>query len=163
MGERGPTRKPTAVRIAEGSLTAEYRNDLEPTPTVGVPEKPEHLGEVASKEWDRIVPILMDMHVLTVADGSALAAYCKAYERWIEAEALLANGEFVVDSPQGPKPNPACNVSWTAVEQMRKFMAEFGMTPASRTRITIQGGKKKKDADDPGEKPKPILKVSKVG
>jgi phage terminase small subunit len=42
----------------------------------GVPEYPDHLGEIAQKEWHRLVEILLATRVLTEADYIALGTLC---------------------------------------------------------------------------------------
>jgi phage terminase small subunit len=45
---------------------------------LGVLECPDHLDDVARKEWDRLTSILVAMKVLTEADYIALANLCQA-------------------------------------------------------------------------------------
>jgi hypothetical protein len=51
-----------------------------------LPRCPAHLSDVARKEWRRIATPLYRMGVLSVTDRAALAAYCQAWARWVEAE-----------------------------------------------------------------------------
>ena len=60
-----------------------------PTPPDALPRCPVHLDAVARKEWRRLAAPLWKMGVLTVADRAALAAYCQAWSRWVEAEERL--------------------------------------------------------------------------
>ena len=41
----------------------------------GTPDMPDGLGEVAAKEWNSIVPELVQLGVLSKVDAKALAAY----------------------------------------------------------------------------------------
>jgi len=77
--------------------------------------------------------------VLTKADRSSLAAYCVAYSRWVEAEALVKKFGTIVKSPEKgfPMKSPYLTVADQALETMRKLMVEFGMTPSSRSRLSI--------------------------
>lgn len=80
----------------------------------------------------------MPMRMLTEADRAALAMYCQAYSRWVEAETLLREKGTVVKSPSGSAMlNPYLSVANKAMEQMKGFLSEFGMTPASRARIQL--------------------------
>lgn len=140
---RGRRPKPSGMRVFEGNRSKEPLNDREPMPPAGVPECPEHLGEDAKAEWYRTVKVLKDMGLLSLADRSALAAYCAAYGRWIWAEAeVLRTGAVVFTEKGFPMKNPALCISDQAVETMRKFMIEFGLTPAARSKIKVpQKGK----------------------
>ena len=77
--------------------------------------------------------------LLTTVDRAALAAYCSAWSRWVAPARVLHIQTFgaVIKSPKSnfPIQNPFLGVSNTAVDQMRKFLIEFGMTPAPRVRV----------------------------
>ena len=86
---RGRRPLPTALRKLEGNRGKRPFNEREPQPSPGEPAMPP-LSREAAKEWKRIVPILMALGILTVADGSALAIYCTAFARWQQAERQLS-------------------------------------------------------------------------
>jgi P27 family predicted phage terminase small subunit len=77
--------------------------------------------------------------LLTSGDRAALAAYCSAWSRWVTAEERIQiSGLVIIASKSGyPIPNPFVGIANTALDQMRKFLIEFGMTPASRSRINL--------------------------
>jgi P27 family predicted phage terminase small subunit len=50
-----------------------------------VPDCPLELGEVARREWYRLVCELATLRMITNLDRAALAAYCGAYALWAEA------------------------------------------------------------------------------
>ena len=69
-------------------------------------------------------------------DRSALALDCDAYARWLEAIAALQQYGVVIKSPNGyPIQSPYVAIANKAGEQVRLMLAEFGMTPAARTRV----------------------------
>jgi P27 family predicted phage terminase small subunit len=69
---------------------------------------------------------------------AALALYCQAWGRWIEAEEALKKHGTMVKSPNGfPMQSPYLSVANKAMEQLRALLAEFGMTPSSRTRLSV--------------------------
>jgi P27 family predicted phage terminase small subunit len=73
---------------------------------------------------------------MTEIDGAALALYCQAWARWIEAEQNLVRYGVVVKSPSGfPMQSPFLAIANKAMEQMTRLLAEFGMSPSSRTRV----------------------------
>ena len=97
---------------------------------------PEHLSDEAKKEWRRVGRLLLELGVVSDLDRSALAGYCQAWGRWVEAEEALRQYGVVVKSPSGyPMQSPFLAVANKALEQMRAFLIEFGMTPASRSRV----------------------------
>ena len=145
---RGTKPKPTKLKILAGVKPSRI-NRSEPTATPGRPDPPGHLCPVARAEWDRVVPLLEDMQVLTKSDGSALAVYCEAFARCraanehIREYGLILVSEHVKKNRYGEvvqeqtvvKPNPAINVVNVANLIMMRVLCEFGMTPSSRSRI----------------------------
>jgi P27 family predicted phage terminase small subunit len=85
---------------------------------------------------------LSDMGLLTLADRAALTAYCIAYSRWVDAEAMVKKFGTIVKSPEKgfPMKSPYLSIADQAMETMRKFLVEFGLTPSSRSRIRIPPG-----------------------
>ena len=81
---------------------------------------------------------LARMGVVTVVDRAALAAYCQAWSRWVDAEGQVAKlGTLVKTSNNNVIQNPALAIANRAMEQMVKLATEFGMTPSSRSRIQV--------------------------
>lgn len=136
MAGRRP--KPTALKELQGNPGHRPLNKREPKPT-GTPTCPRHLDEEAKKEWKRISAELTTLGLLTSVDRAALAAYCAAYSRWVKAEESIQRFGAVIKSPKSgfPIQNPYVSVANTALDHMRKFAIEFGLTPASRTRLQV--------------------------
>ena len=135
MGLRGPPNKPTALKVLEGTWRADRVAPDEPEPEIERPERPSHIIGPAREEWDRIVPELERLRLLSQIDRSALAAYCDAYGEWVLARRELQKGR-VCKTPQGMlMPHPAVAIRNKALEHMKAFLTEFGMTPGSRTRM----------------------------
>lgn len=141
--------KPTALKKLQGNPGKRKLNEREPKPKAGDPEMPKGLSEDAATEWNTIVPELRELGVLTKIDRAALAAYCHAYARWMEAEREVARVGIVVQEPIWDrltgrllgvkfKKNPAVTISETAQKIMKAFLVEFGMTPSSRSRVRIE-------------------------
>ncbi len=106
---------------------------------------PKHLSYHAKLEWRRIVPQLKKLGLLTNIDRSALAAYCQAYGRWVDAENKIRESGYLHRTKSGNVlTSPYLWVANKAMEQMYKFLAEFGMTPSSRTKLAT-GPVKDKD------------------
>lgn len=133
---RGPAPKPTAWRRAEGNRGKRAWNHDEPIPPEGIPDCPPHLNEAGREEWYRLVDALVEMRVVTIVDRAALAAYCQAYGRWVEAEEKLKETPVLIRTPSGyVQQSPWLTISNRQMELMGRYMAELGLTPASRSRI----------------------------
>lgn len=134
----GPPKKPTAWRRAEGNRGKRAWNHAEPKPPEGTPDCPDHLSEEARAEWLRLVDTLVSMGVITIVDRAVLAAYCQAYGRWVEAEQKLKEAPLLFKTPSGyVQQSPWLNIANRQMELMGRYMAEIGLTPASRSRIAI--------------------------
>lgn len=136
MRGRKPT--PTVLKALHGNPGRRPLNDQEPQPTPGIPPCPDHLDDVAAQEWQRIAPELESLGLLTQVDLAALAAYCQAYSRWIAAEAVIAAQGITYTSEKGMiRPHPAVSIAKESMRLIREFVSEFGLSPASRTRIRV--------------------------
>ena len=133
-----------------------------------LPTVPPHLTAVAKAEWTRMGRLLRRASLLTDFDTIALAAYCSAYARHVEAEAMLngpvgycpnckplskVEGTETGKNCQAPfhvlceygmvlknrkgavGSSPYVAIDKQAISEMRQFLTEFGMTPASRSRM----------------------------
>lgn len=136
---RGRKPTPTATKILNGNVGHRPINDAEAKPSTDKPSCPAHLDKVARTEWRRISALLHTAGLLTSIDRTALAGYCVAYSRWIDAEKQIQEKGTIVKSPSGyPMQNPYLTVANKAMGEVRKWLVEFGMTPSSRTRIKVE-------------------------
>lgn len=153
-GSGGSNRKPTALKKLLGNPGKRKLNEKEPVVPKGVPELPRFLNGEGRAEWKRIVPILCNMGVLTVADGKALGAYCSAYAQLCKAEAAIEKYGLIcatLDQETGVaelKVNPAVRIKSDALRHMKSFLIEFGLTPASRSKLKINANHDTPDALD---------------
>lgn len=135
---RGRKPKPTALKLLDGNPGKRAINGKEPKAPPGLPGCPEQLSEPAKAEWNRIARALHEIGLLSTLDRTAFAAYCAAYGRWVEAEEKLQETPPLVKTPSGyVQPSPWINIANRQLEIMLKFMAEMGLTPSARSRITV--------------------------
>jgi len=128
--------KPTALKKARGNPGKRKLSGDEPQPLPSLPECPKHLDREARAEWRRITPQLLKLKILAEIDRAALAGYCMAWSRWIRAEMnLRKRGLVIMTRTLYPIPNPYLGIANTALDMMRKFGVEFGMTPSSKSRV----------------------------
>jgi P27 family predicted phage terminase small subunit len=100
----------------------------------------------ALEEWRRVSPGLCLFGLLSEVDVMTLAAYCVAYQHWREAEELLqqlaavddkAHGLLVKGSKGQARGNPLVQIAREAASDMIRAAAEFGFSPAARSRIAV--------------------------
>jgi len=84
-------RLPTELKLVQGTYRAREARKREARPQRARPTPPAHLGEVEKTKWKRMSDELFGLGLLTRIDRAALAAYCKAYERWVAAELARAS------------------------------------------------------------------------
>lgn len=147
MAKTGRKPKPAARKLLEGNPgKRRIRPDLPATP--GAPAMPDRLlaEPVAVAKWQELVPILLGLKTLTVADGEALATLCEVYAA---AQSCLlelrAGGPVMRTDLGGVKPNPAGSLYRSLVGLQAQLMSEFGLTPTSRVRL---GSNEEKPLDE---------------
>lgn len=141
MATRGAKPLPTKLKVIRGTLRKDRVNQREPRVLSEIPACPDELSEGAKVEWARIAPELAALGLLASIDRSALAIYCESYARWIEAIVQMQRYGVVIKAPSGyPVQSPYVAVANKAGEQVRLMLAEFGMTPASRSRVHAAAG-----------------------
>jgi P27 family predicted phage terminase small subunit len=109
-------------------------NTSTPTPTRGRPACPANVTGEARAEWDRVTEELDAMGALFTADRATLAMYCRAWARWVEAEAQVDRLGLLVASPKThvPSHNPYISIGNIAADRVAKLANELGLTPRSR-------------------------------
>jgi len=110
----------------------------EPKPHVGAPNMPSHIraDPVAAECWIQQRKHVVAMKVMTKRDNVALEGLCIAYSRALAADKDIRTYGLVVNKLGGGlAANPAAGISRSAWSEVRKFATEFGLTPASRTRV----------------------------
>jgi P27 family predicted phage terminase small subunit len=148
MGMRGPAPKPTALVLLEGNPGKRPINKREPQPRFKTPFCPEHLDEIALREWKRLVPIIRRMKLLTEADYISLANLCSAYSRMVRAERKLAEAGLLYKTQSGyVQQSPLLSIINAAVDTITRLCREFGLTPSSRSRIQLMSA----ENDQPGD------------
>lgn len=159
MRGRKPT--PTPLKLLRGNPGRRQLNENEPKPEATLPAVPASLvteaqtkctqspacgrcarcrsawtATEAIAEWNRRALDLFTLGVLTDWDTSAFEAYCRAWARYLNAEAKVAEqGEVVLSRNHHPMQNPYRSVANRALAQCQQFWSEFGMMPSSRSRI----------------------------
>lgn len=125
LARGNPSRRPLAQLIAAADRTLELR----------VPEMPADLPEAAQAEWKRITDELYRAGLSAELYRTPLELYCRAYA---DMRALRTQLDRTVTASGEP--------SWLLLTALRmaekrvlELAREFGMTPASRTKVTHVG------------------------
>jgi len=140
---QGRKPKPTKIKKLEDYRNKKRINIAEPDPPVQIPKCPDYLSADAKEEWNRIGLELEVLGLLTELDRSALMGYCVAYGTFMEAEKVIqaveGDNKYIVKTKKGNIiQHPALAVRNKAMELMLKYLTEFGMSPSSRTKVSVK-------------------------
>lgn len=177
----GRHRLPANVHMLRGNPSKLPLNELLDSfqPEVDIPTAPRHLWPEARKEWRRITPQLERYGLISQLDRAALAMYCQSYARWVWAEdqldrareraaadmaAAQAKGEpyiggdgVTVLTPSGHATySPHWVIANKAMQQVKEFLAAFGLSPATRSAVRQSANRQGAlfdEADDEGQAP----------
>lgn len=105
-----------------------------------------------------MAPELERLGLLTIVDGTALAAYCQAYSLWLTAttqinEYLSEKGKLTYEyTNKNGSTNeiiiPQIHIQEKALKQIKMFCTEFGFTPSSRGRMSLPTEEEKDSFED---------------
>ena len=125
-------------------------NPHEPTYPIEAPEKPSYVADdaIASAEWDRIVPMLLDQRVITAAYRAALEAYCSSYADVVRAERLKAQPDFVPFVASTMKSHPLVKQAHDARRELRAWAGVLGLLPTTVGKVSAAPMPEADDPDD---------------
>ena len=141
VGGRKP--KPRTLKLIEGNPgKKKIKPEVKPKPVM--PEQPSWLSSEAGQVWADLAPKLSRLGLLTEVDGYTLAMCCTHYALAVKAAKQLRRQTMAKDERGLPRKHPAHQLLRDHSAAYRAYMAEFGLSPSARTRISIA----EPDADD---------------
>jgi P27 family predicted phage terminase small subunit len=150
---RGRPRKPTEVKIAQGTNRPD--RDMSIKMNEGIPDPPGYLSPQALIHWDRMVAACRKVRTLTEADGDALAMLCLAFEEYRTADIIVRDeGEICrvkhvskagEVSEGGAYQHPAVGIRTNAWKKIVKMLREFGLTPSARAGMKMAAHEKEEN------------------
>lgn len=138
MGERGPAKMPTALKVLHGERRSSRLNEREPQGK-GRPIMPANMSVGAQSVWRRILRAFGDNGIITDADRDTLRLYCEAVDRYVTAQKLyLELGPLVRGARRGEQvKNPLHQVIRDNAVLVRSMARELGLTPSARTGLQL--------------------------
>lgn len=133
-------RKPTQLKRLHGTLRPDRQSANEPLPPRASGYCPRELPKAAKKWWRKQAPVLKRLGLLTQLDvvGAADMAICAS--RIQQGEALIERTGLVIKGREDTwVKNPAITIVGMYRTALFAWMREFGMTPASRSKIDAPG------------------------
>lgn len=162
-------RLPTATKKLTGNRSKKPLPKNEPQPDLGTapPAAPDYLDEAAAAEWNRLARQLWLNGILGLEDWTAFAGYCESFSDWMRYNEMIAaqsrkarqaadaaqafdapesvllpeyDGRIVGTSNGNLIQSPIVALRNTARRDCLKFATEFGLTPSSRSRVSVPRG-----------------------
>lgn len=141
-GNSGRPRKPTQLKILQGTYQKCRANPNELKPKTGKPKASKGLNTRVRKKYDELGYILTKMGILSEFDGPAmeiLAVSLVEYE--IASDWLINNSSNLRDKDKDGKFLSVYKfyVAWAdgAFKRASSMLAKFGLTPADRSRVDV--------------------------
>ena len=144
----GRLRKHNDLKVLEGSKGARKKPGDVFMPEAKAPICPTWLDKDAKREWKRIVPLLNEHGMLSKCDRATLAVYCQAYAEFKHATQMLKAEGRVTTAPSGyTQQHPYVVIQNKAIQVIKAFALEFGLTPGARGRVHVPKGPKASEDD----------------
>src|SRR5215813_4818923 len=124
----GPPKKPSALKLLQGTFRADRTSPNEPKPEIAIPDVPAHLSAEAKAEWERLAPELARLGLLSRIDRGALAGYCEAWSDFVDATRQCAttpdgkDRKVLVTKDGNVIENPYYSIKKRSMEIMHKFL-----------------------------------------
>lgn len=121
-------------------LTKEMQNKKKTTEemleklTPLAPNPPEWLDNTATKEWNRIYPLLQELPIASL-DLMLVSTYCQAYSDYINATKRMNNSDAIIETERGTKLNQNHTIKRDALSQLNSIAPKLGLTVESRLKI----------------------------
>ena len=142
--------KPTALKKLEGTYRKDrgVENEIQPTIEVNL-QAPDDLNEWGQKYWIDIMSEYGKLGLITKVDVGALHSVCYWFGLMCEAQDIVSAKGLEVEiervSAKGERymnteTNPMIAVADKAFKNYLSICREFGLTPASRTKISAPSG-----------------------
>ena len=136
---RGRKPKPSHLKILQGTARRDRTNTNEPVfKKLTVMRPPTWLSPEAKKSFKVLAKMLTEAGVLQVSDKMVLSLLCEQYQTFLAADKIVKAEGMHYTMPGGQmRVHPAVKIRHDAQQQIRQFAVEFGLTPSSRSRVSV--------------------------
>lgn len=138
-------------RELEGTTRAKHRKKAENAPKVPVVliEDCPGLTKLGKKHWPAVRAVLRELPVTAASDMIAVQRFTEAYAQVMDFQDTLdKDGRFykaLTENGFQLRPHPLVSQLEDAERRLRMYMNEFGLTPASRSKVKNDGDNPIKD------------------
>lgn len=132
MPKGGHNKKPTVLKLVQGTARPDRVPTNEPKPLPIAPDPPPGLDRYGREAWNRLAPLLERQGLLTEDDAEVFWTFCQTWSQLRKAVREL--------NRMNPRDEDYRKVAVTvenARKDLRLLAVEFGLTPAARSRIDL--------------------------
>jgi P27 family predicted phage terminase small subunit len=134
---RGRKPKPSQKKKLEGNPGKRKLNKREPRPKASGKIPPAEIDALAHRFIAEYLPLVQAMQIFTDADRAALELMSVHYSiAWRAAEVVQREG-LMLKNAFGWAKHPLLQVLRDNSTAFKSYAAEFGLTPSSRSRISV--------------------------
>jgi P27 family predicted phage terminase small subunit len=138
---KGAKQKSNVILLASGSKHARPNEPRMKTP---LGPAPVYFSGVALETWKMFVAELTAAGTIFQVDRVGLETLCLAVQRQREAQEMIDQLGVIFEDPvKGWTKNPACTVIVAENNTIARYLAEYGLTPASRGKVAAPTHAKK--------------------
>jgi P27 family predicted phage terminase small subunit len=138
----GRKKKPTALRIAEGSIRPS-RHDPEAEPqyreVAEMPEPPGDLDAAGRGVWFELGAKLAAAKVLTEGSLGAFAMYCRCIDEIAACDHEIERDGRTVFTKGGMRIHPLAIERHKWIDRKARYESQFGLTPATKAGLRVTG------------------------
>ena len=149
-GNSGRPPMAPALQLLQGNRSkknvADLLNEVKaPAVPVGAPPMPDVLSADAMAEWERLVPALISLGLVSELDSMALATYCQATADWRRYQRLITQrnaasadelgGDIQTFKTGAQQMHVLRQLANDAEKRANAAGAQFGMSPMSRRNL----------------------------
>ena len=140
MGRRGRKPIPTITKMLNGNPGQRPLNHNEPQYRAIEIENdcPDELIGAARDEWFRMLHVIGKQRLITAGDRAAFTVYCQACGEYIAAQRIINSlDSLFIQTKSTYKAHPILAIRDKAAARLLKLAVEFGLTPSSRSGISL--------------------------
>ena len=133
-------RKPTPTAIAEATGAGSHhakRKGQEPKPKTGLGQPHAALSPGAKRVWRSLAGRIEAMGVGTNCDREMFMQLCESQSNWLDLIKSARTQGTIVKVNGQPVANPLLVRADREADKVRKLCVEFGLSPSSRARLSI--------------------------
>ncbi|MEV6673541.1 P27 family phage terminase small subunit [Streptomyces sp. NPDC051162] len=133
---------PSKTAIREGVIVPrailtepDWSEVFKPSPDPAIEAANARCREVASVEWQRVVPVLEVATGVGEVDHATVKDLCVCVARIDQAERDLSERGLMVTAERGTVKNGAATIAGQYRTQLARYIRELGLSPSARTSI----------------------------